>query len=155
MAHFSLTILKTRFLVAGFYWTQFYRQYLRFFSLSKCSSFLSAAVPPAADDLDLFRCFVGFGVFLFLSKLESIKLKEESIGKRRRFTQCDLSTFVTSKLALKARTPLQIQARTIITLKSLNSARHRIKNMWNFSNTFILSYKIISFLMLDRPHNYN
>ena len=40
-----------------------------------------------------------------------------------------LSTFVTSKLALKARIPLQIQARTIITLKSLNSARHRIKNM--------------------------
>ena len=40
-----------------------------------------------------------------------------------------LSTFVTSKLALKARIPLQIQAHTIITLKSLNSARHRIKNM--------------------------
>ena len=56
-----------------------------------------------------------------------------------------LSTFVTSKLALKARIPLQIQAHTIITLKSLNSARRRIKNMWNFSNTFILSYKIISF----------
>ena len=43
-----------------------------------------------------------------------MKLKEESIGNRRRFTQCDLSTFATSKLALKARTPLQIQARTII-----------------------------------------
>ena len=49
-----------------------------------------------------------------------MKLKEESIGNRRRFTQCDLSTFATSKLALKARTPLQIQARTIIIVSTMS-----------------------------------
>ena len=49
-----------------------------------------------------------------------MKLKEESIGKRHRFTQCDLSTFATSKLALTARTPLQIQARTIIIVSRMS-----------------------------------